>query len=245
MTNHTDLSSWKMDLLEKRCAEESKRFYQRKSHDTRFCLEMFRRAFVDQDQEAWEYLYRQYQPLVSGWLENHALFPSISEEKEYFINRAYEKMWHSLTKEKFERFTELSAVLHYLKMCVGSVIIDYVRAQDRIRIEEFEGNEDLVGNEAGSRVKTEENALEDIVFNQIQSQDLWKRVKSLATSTKEHCVLYGSFLLGLKPREIVEAYPGEFEGVQEVYRVKEYLVDRLRRNQELIKYLTTYAEEMG
>jgi hypothetical protein len=42
MINHTDLSSWKLDLLEKHCAKESKRFYQRKGHDTRFCFEMFR-----------------------------------------------------------------------------------------------------------------------------------------------------------------------------------------------------------
>jgi hypothetical protein len=245
MINHTDLSSWKLDLLEKRCAEESKRFYQRKSNDTRFCFEMFRRAFSGQDQEAWEYLYRQYQPLVGGWLENHAHYPSISEEKEYFINRAFEKMWHSLSKEKFDRFTDLNAVLHYLKMCVGSVVIDYVRAQERVQIEEIDRYEDISGDETVSKTKLEENALEDMVFNEIHTQDLWKRVKSLASSTKEISVLYGSFLLGLKPKEILEAYPGEFEGVQEVYRVKEYLVDRLRRNKELTKFLTTYAEEMG
>jgi hypothetical protein len=245
MINNTDLSSWNLDLLEKRCAEESKRFYQRKSNDTRFCFEMFRRAFVGQDQDAWEYIYRQYQPLVSGWLENHALFPSISEEKEYFINRAYEKMWHSLSKEKFDRFTDLKAVLHYLKMCVGSVIIDYVRASKRIQIEELDQYEDLSRHEAVSGTRTEENAVEDMVFKQIQTQDLWERVKSLATGTKENCVIYGSFLLGLKPKEILEAYPGEFEGLQDVYRVKEYLLDRLRRNKELINFLSNYAEEMG
>jgi hypothetical protein len=120
---------------------------------------------------------------------HHALFPTISEEKDYFMNRAYEKMWHSLSKEKFERFTDLNGVLHYLKMCVGSVVIDYVRASERTQIEELDRYEDLSGHEAVSGMRAEENAVEDMVFNQIQIQDLWDRVKSLATSTKENCVL--------------------------------------------------------
>jgi hypothetical protein len=237
MSIETNPNSWNLDYLRKRCAEESHRFFQGKDNNPRFCFEIFRKAILDQDQDAWDYIYQQYQPLVAGWVENHALYPVLSEEKDYFINRAYEKMWKSLQPAKFPRFTALNALLHYLKMCVGSVMIDHARAQERFQVE---GLSDTTVKEDSSESR-HDNSIEDIVFDTVHAQELWEQIKALITNRREYCVMSGSFLLGLKPREIYDTYPAEFENVQEVYRVKENLIDRLRRNQELMEYLAMYA----
>jgi hypothetical protein len=238
MSPDTNLASWHIENLQKRCAEETKHFFQGKDNSTQFCFEIFRRAFVDQNQEAWHYIYNQYQPLVSRWLENHNLFSFIAEEKDYFTNRVFEKLWNALSKDKFHRINNLNILLHYLKMCVGSVIIDYVRAQKFDHLVAFDKCEEFSGNEFIHDRSTEDTHLESYVLNQIHSQYLWDLVKSLAKSNKENCMLYGYFMLGMKPREIYEAFSGEFEDMTDVYRTKEYLLDRLRRNQELINFLT-------
>lgn len=237
MIREADPESWNLDYLRKRCAEESKRFFQRKDHDTRFCFELFRRAVLDQDEEAWEYVYQQYQPLVASWVENHAVFPALSEEKAYFVNRAFEKMWVSISPTKFSRFTNVNSLLQYLKMCAGSVIIDHGRTRARRKLE-------IVAEQSDIEVQDDIPAVEEQVFDRVQSQALWNRVKALTSNTKEYRVLYGSYVLDLKPQEILETYPGDFQSVKEVYRVKENLLQRLRRNQELIYSFAEYAEGM-
>jgi hypothetical protein len=238
MSPDTHLASWHIENLQNRCAEETKHFFQGKDNSTQFCFEIFRRAFIDQNQDAWNYIYNQYQPLVSRWLENHNLFPFISEEKDYFTNRVFEKLWNALSKDKFHRINNLNNLLHYMKMCVGSVIIDYVRAQKHKHVEALTKFEELSGHDVIHNLSTGASYLESNVLNQIHSEDLWDLVKSLANSNKENCILFGYFMLGLKPKEIFEVYSGEFEGVEDVYRTKEYLLNRLRRNHELINFLT-------
>jgi hypothetical protein len=229
--------SWNLFDLRQRCAEESQLFYQGKDHDPRFCFELFRRAIRDQDQQAWEYVYQQYRPLVAGWVEKHTLFSKLSEEKEYFVNRTYEKMWKSLTPDKFLRFSALKALLHYLKMCVASVMIDHARGQEWHAIAE---PVETGVNEAFSE-GFEGNSLEDMTIQRIQANELWEKIKELTTNRREYCVMAGSFILGLKPREVYETYGGEFKDIQDVYRVKENVIERLRRNQGFLDYFSAYA----
>ena len=43
-------------------------------------------------------------------------------------------------------------------------------------------------------------------------------------------MVYGYFVLALKPRELCDPYPHTFRNVQHVYRVKENVLARLRRD---------------
>lgn len=234
MDTDSDLQSQPLNDLRQHCAEQSTRFFQRQDHDPRFCFELFRRAINNHAQDAWEYLYQQYKPLVAGWVQNSATFHVLDEEKEFFVNRAFEKMWASISPEKFARFSDLDAVLRYLKMCVASVIIDHARAHARPQIE---NSLDALDGEVG-RARPD---LEDLVLGRVGSQQFWHRIQALIANKTEYRVLYGSFVLGLKPREVLENYPAEFNDVREIYRVKENLLARLRRSQELVAYLASYA----
>jgi DNA-directed RNA polymerase specialized sigma24 family protein len=236
MNTDRDLQSEHLNDLRQHCAEQSARFFQRQDHDSRFCFELFRRAINNHAEDAWEYLYQQYKPLVAGWVENNATFHVLDEEKEFFVNRAFEKMWGSISPEKFARFSDLAAVLRYLKMCVASVIIDHARAQARPQVE---NSLDALDGEA----QRDSPGLEQLVLDRVGSQEFWHRIRALISNKTEYRVLYGSFVLGLKPREVLENYPEEFKDVREIYRVKENLLARLRRSQELVAHLASYTGE--
>jgi hypothetical protein len=53
--------------------------------------------------------------------------------------------------------------------------------------------------------------------------------------------VYGSFVLALKPRDLYAQFRDTFRDVREVYRVKERVLARLRRDAELEKLFREYA----
>ena len=225
-----------LDDLLKRCQLESTRYFQGKTHEPAYCFELFRRAFVSRDAVAWHHLYTVYQPLVAGWIKSNQSFSGASEEVQYFINRTYEKMWTSISEEKFTHFPDLTALLRYLKMCAGSAVIDHLRATTRLQLE-------ALVEPLASQFHPTDSSLENLTFDRVQSEAFWQQVMALLKSKEEHCVVHGFFVLGLKPRELQAQFPGVFEDIQHLYRVKENVLARLRRNHALVEYLREYAGE--
>lgn len=233
-----DIAKLGLNELSQRCAEESGRYFRKQPDETRFCFELFRRAFVEKDQLAWEKLYNIYKPLIIAWVTSSPGFASCGEEVGYFINRAVEKMWVSISPQKFERFEELKALLRYLKMCVGSVIIDHMRTRERLKYEEIPAlpaKEPIVAGPS----------IEEQVANRVDANEFWQLIEGLISDRLERYVLIGSYVYDLKPREILNQYSKVFQDIQQIYRIKENLLARLRGNPELIEYLREYAGETG
>jgi len=231
MSNKADLSSISIHLLKHRCAEESDRYFRRQSNDPRYCFEIVRRAIVEQDQRAWNMVYTQYRPLVTGWIQRHSLYSSLDEDLEFFVNRAFEKMWIVLTPEKFVQFPELKSVLRYLQMCVHSVIVDYIRAREQA---------DLLEDLPGKMVITLSDGLdgpEVQVADRSSAESLWRWISERLKNDQERRVVYCSYVLDLKPSQIYAQYQDAFQNVQEIYQIKENVLARLRRDQELLEFL--------
>ena len=114
--NNNELTLLTLRTLCDRCAKESKRFFARLDHDSRFCYELFRRAFVHGNELAWNCLYEQYQELVLSWIVKHPLYSGLGEEADYFMNRAFEKMWQGIPAENFAKFPDLKSLLRYLQI---------------------------------------------------------------------------------------------------------------------------------
>jgi DNA-directed RNA polymerase specialized sigma24 family protein len=211
-----------------RCAQETELFFRHQSHDPRYCFELFRRAIMDQNQRAWELIYAQYRPLVTGWVKRHSAFPTSGEEVQYFVNRAFEKMWLALTPDKFSRFPNLKSLLRYLQMCLHSVIVDQVRVAEQ----------SVVGVQVealAAEGRTKGLIVESQALDRVQRQEFWDQINARLHNEKERQVVYGSFVLALKPRELYAQFQETFCDVNEVYRVKENILARLRRDTELQK----------
>jgi hypothetical protein len=186
---------------------------------------LFRRAIRENDQYAWEIIYDQYQSLVSGWVKHHSGFETSGEEVQFFVTGAFAKISNILTSEKFDKFSDLQALLSYLKMCVHSVITDYNRKADQANLQvSFE--------EIQIDIKSSDPAPESKVLDKLDNQTLWIQLKERLNDEKERLVMQGVFVLALKPRELCDYYEGTFENVEEVYRIKQNIFARLRRDSD-------------
>lgn len=210
-----------------RCAEESDRFFRRQSYDPWYCFELFRRAILEGNQRAWELLYRQYRPLVTSWVERNATFSRFNEQADFFVNRAFEKFWSAVTPEKFADFADLKSLLRYLQMCVHSVVIDHARRAERARLMDEEDEERLETAEQAT-VDPEAEAIE-----RLQNIELWQWIAGRLQDDRQRLLLYASFVLAMKPAEVLEKYPQQFSEIGEVYSAKENLMARLRQDEEL------------
>lgn len=234
MTADFDLDTLTLTGLTHRCAQETEAFFKRAAYDPAFCYELFRRAVHERNQRAYDCLYRQYQPLVAGWVERHPSFPGAGEEVQYFVNRAFEKLWHALTPDKFGRFADLKALLSYLKLCTHSVVIDHARVRQHALLDEA-SSDALLANQPAS-INVEGDALDNA-----QQQDFWRAINHRLADEKEQAVVFGSFVLAMKPAELQLRYAHLFSDVKDVYRTKQNVLDRLRRDPELLNLRAEYV----
>jgi DNA-directed RNA polymerase specialized sigma24 family protein len=234
MAREIDLQRLSLSGIAHRCATETERFFARLRHDSRFCFELFRRAIADGSQRAWELVYVQYHALVTGWVRRHTAFPTCGEEAPYLVNRAFEKMWSAMSPPKFARFPNLKSVLRYLQMCAASVVVDAARKADPPGVD-VEAETLPVGGAPGGR------AVDDHALAQVHRREFWEAIEARLNDEEERCVVYGSYVLGLKPGQILEEYPDTFDDVRAIYRVKENVLARLRRDKVLHAFLRGHA----
>ena len=218
-----DAASLPIDVLAERCARQTQLFVRRQPHDTRYCFEIIRRALTDTTSEAFTYVYRSYEPLVRQWVRNHSSFPATGEDADFFVQQAITNFYFALRGDKFHGFDALAAVLKYLKMCVHSAIVEYLRSQNRtVPIQE----EHLGLPEPFNRLNSHMHALE-----------IWDRIAQLLPDERDVRLVYYSFSLWLKPQEIAEAYPDEWSDARTVtvalYRIRQIL----RRDPQLQQLL--------
>lgn len=232
MSPHDAFHSLSLAGLAQHCAEESDHFFHRRDHDPRYCFELFRRAIVEQDERAWTYLCNNYRPLVSGWVRRNRAFASSGEEIDYFVNGAFAKMWSAMSAEKFESFSDLKSLLRYLQLCVGSVIMDYARSN-----EYHEMLEDLPPGAEEDRGEV----VEDEALDRTEREAFWQTIAKRLNDDKERLVLHYSYVVGFKPGQIYDEREDLFDDVHEIYRIKENVLARLRRDTALHELLTPYA----
>ncbi len=230
MTASPDIHALTLAGISHRCAQETEQFFLRRQYDPVYCYELFRRALVERNQQAYGRLYEQYQPLVAGWVERHPSFAATGEEVQYFVNRAFEKLWRALTPDKFRRFDDLKALLSYLKLCTHSVVIDHARARQHALLD-VETGETLLASQPAA-IDVEEDAIDSA-----QQQEFWRLISARLTDEKEQAVVFGSFVLAMKPAELHQRYTHLFSDVKEVYRTKQNVIDRLRRDHDLLAAL--------
>ena len=230
MVHQTEPRLLTLSGIAHRCAQETELYFRRQSYDPRYCFELFRRAITHRNQHAWELVYAQYRPLVSGWVERHPAFPISGEEVQYFVNRAFEKVWLALPSCKFERFPNLKSVLRYLQMCVHSAIVDQVRRAEQsvadTQVENLAASMNGANPADGGQMP-----------DRIARKEFWDQIDARLRSEKERRAIYGSFVLALKPRQLYSDFPEMFCGVTEIYRIKENVLARLRRDAELQELL--------
>ena len=178
-------------------------------------------------------MYAQYRPLVAGWVAGHPDLSSVGCDTDDLANRAFERMWAALTPAKFRGFSDLRAVLAYLKMCAHSAVMEEARrAGPRSRTVSFSDLPEEVVDAQPDRRSTEREILE-----REKSQGAPATGERATRDERERAVIHGLFVLDLKPAAIHAQHPDLFGDIREVYLVRQVVLERLSRDAKLPRFV--------
>jgi DNA-directed RNA polymerase specialized sigma24 family protein len=183
--------------------------------------ELFRRAIVQSDEEAWAAVHLRYHAMMIAWAGRSSVAAQLGEPCSDIADQALARAWSALTPERFANFATLAQVLSYLRACVATTMIDMARAQNT-------ATRQLPLEYAGA-----EDGPEQAVLADLDRDRLWRLALCAATSPAERVTLIESFAYGLPPRAIQARHPQIFPDVTAVYVAKRNLFERLQRNPDL------------
>jgi len=209
-------------VLAGHCVEEMSNFRRGTTHNECYCLELFRRATLQDDQQAWECLQQVFGETIRGWLRRHPSRDAVYrlDSEENYVAQTFERLWQATTQNRKLEFKTVAAALQYLRVSLNSAILDTLRDNSRHR--------EVALPEAGFPG-------EPIVEESTDSGELWEMLKEMLHDVREQRVAYLLYHCGLKPREIVHYCPQEFSDVREIYRMRRNIIERLRRNAHRIR----------
>jgi len=183
--------------------------------------ELFRRAIVERDSDAWSAIHQRFGALFASWAWRSAGRSFSADECSDIADQALARAWAALTPERFADFHTLARLLSYLRACVTTTMIDAIRAQT--------ANERPITELQIDTAATPEQ----VVLAEMDSSALWRTAFALASSEAERVVLHESFVYGLPPRAILERHPRLFRDIAAVYSAKRNLLQRLEHNSDI------------
>jgi DNA-directed RNA polymerase specialized sigma24 family protein len=219
-----DLSRIDLGALMRRCAVESRLFYSHQEYDPRFAYELFRRALVERNEDAWEHLYQHYFQLVDHWVRRTGAFTVSGETSDFFVSAAFTRFWRAIPADRFSSFPNLASLLNYLRRCASCVVIDSARAHSYA---------DLLPEECINWNTQKLSHADEEATERVSRAEFWQMVDALLQNEAERVIVRCSFLLGMKPGDIFAQRSDLFADVAEVYSLKRNILVRLRRNPEL------------
>ncbi len=178
------------------------------------CWELFRRAVVENDPQAWQALRAQYRRLIGQW------GAGTGHDLDDLAWIVLDRFWRGVRDHDFpHRFPTMTEVMRFLKWCARSEAIDQARRCDYQR---------RVGEKLAEARQLDRPAPgpESQVFAAELRQYLYSRLQD----DDERLVFYLSWELDLPPQEIARQHPRRFADARMVSRVKERILRRLRED---------------
>jgi hypothetical protein len=218
------LSQMKLTVLASLCLDELR---QRRNNETttdRYCVELLRRAIIEQTDQAWSLVLQCFSETVRGWLRNHpgrdvAL---LRDSEENLVAQTFSRFWYAMREQQIE-FTTLSTALCYLRATLNGILIDTLRSHFRMQLKE------VALPECGCPA-------EAVAEESFDGQDLWRSIEPLLINEREKRIAYLLYFCGLKPREITVRCAKEFNDIKEIYRLNHNIIERLRRNKDRLRH---------
>jgi len=216
------LGEMSLMMLAEYCAQEIHKYRHNEPSDERYGLEIFRRATVLHDHEAWATMQCQFTENVRFWLARHACRDAAlrHESEQDYIDHAFQRFWQAVSDQRLT-FASLASALRYLRLCLHCAVMDTLRGYAHARLESLP--------EPG-------HPNEPQVEDRYNESELWETINNLLTNERERRVAYLHFHCNLKPREIMRYCPNEFTSEEEIYRLKRNIMERILRNIDKIRW---------
>src|SRR5262245_42925611 len=144
--------------------------------------ELFRRAIVYRDTEAWAEIHARYRPLLVAWARRCVAGQCAAERAEDLADQALARAWVALTPARFAGFLSLARLLSYLRACVAATAIDSTRAK-------------AAAERARQALDIQAPATpEEIVLTTLDHDSLWRALIALVATPTERVVLAESLV---------------------------------------------------
>ena len=217
------LNTMSLSALAEHCMSEINKYRHKEPYNDQYCLEIFRRALAQRDQDAWAFLQQRFSDTVRGWLRRHpqreVAYHYDSEEN--YVAQTFARFWQATARNEKLEFTSLAALLRYLRASLNGAIVDTLRAYSRPK-ETVLPEPDSPG--------------EPLAEDEEDGGELWEVIRSLLPTRREQRLAYLLFHCSLKPREIVRYCQQEFGDIREIYRMRRNITDRLLRHADHIRW---------
>ncbi len=186
-------------------------------------LELLRRATFQDNQEAWAWVQHCFGEMVRGWLRRHPQREVACrlESEENYVAQTFERFWQATAFNQRVEFSTLAAALQYLRASLNGAILDMLRAYARPREVSLPGP-----GEPG----------EPLVEDSSDNSEVRDILQMILSNPREQQLAYLLFHCGLKPREIVRFCSQEWSDVQEIYRLRHNIMERLVRNADHLRW---------
>jgi len=220
----TSLSSeLSLSVLAAHCLKEIDNYRRDEPSREAYGLELFHRAILQSDQEAWTWVQHCFEAMVLGWVRCHPqrAVACRLESEEHYVAQAFERFWQAVACHRQLQFRTLTAALKYLRASLHGAILDTLRTYQRPR----EVSRPVPGA-AG------EPSMEDVTCD----SELWDILKGLFSHPREQRLAYLLFYCGLGPREIVHYCSPEWNSVQEIYALRRIIMERVLHHVELLRW---------
>ncbi|MBV9328153.1 MAG: sigma-70 family RNA polymerase sigma factor [Chloroflexi bacterium] len=184
-------------------------------------LELFRRAMEEEDATAWQAVMEVYRPILVAQAGRRVVRGLVVEDDGFCVDRAFQRFWQACRNGRVHHFDDLAAILQYLKLCLGSVLLDEARSRRRqacLSIDDVPPEACISADPAAQ------------VIGRVTGREVWDTIDRELSSVQERIVAHLSFVGGLTPREILARHPDKFHDVFDVYRTKRNMIERLRRS---------------
>lgn len=217
------LSEVSNSALAQLCTREISHYRNGEPTNEQFGLELFRRAILQGDPDAWACLQQCYSELVLNWLRRHPgrEMACRLDLEENYVAQTFERFWLTTAHHQKLAFKSLAAALQYLRMSLNSTIVDALRSYSRPK--------EVPLPEPGTPG-------EPLVEDTIDDDDLWELLRAMFPDMRERYLVYLSFYCGLKPREIVRHCPHVFPEAHEVYNLRRKIFERLTRDADRLRW---------
>jgi hypothetical protein len=185
----------------------NQRNWQAEFAEKRQFIKMCRRALVQRDEYAREWLQCSTQKLMQESLHNHPYYEELQRtgNEEQYVPLTFERFWQMADQQKLWLHTR-SQMLRHLRATLNSLILETLRNVGYTRQKEVSP------------------------YSSISSDGhiLWSIIQGLLPDERERRIAYLLYHCGLKPMEIVCTCPQECNDVQEIQRVRRVVIEKIQ-----------------
>jgi hypothetical protein len=210
-----------LPLLAAHCLEEIDKYRRGEPYTEIYGLELFQRALLHKDQEAWAWVQHCFGGVVHDWVRRHPqrAVACHLEGEESYVAQAFERFWQATAYNRQVELRSLTAVLQHLRASVNGAMLDTLRAYQR----------------TGEVSRPVSGAPGEPSMDYVTCcSELWDIHKSLFSNPREQRLAYLLFHCGLRPREIVQYCSREWSSVQEIYSLRRTIMERVLRHMDIL-----------